>query len=60
LTSSWHVLGSAILWPNVDLQNVYRKHPSSMHAAEAVAPGHTKWAANAWIHLRDYRTYGKR
>ena len=52
-------LASAILWPNVDLQNFYRKHPSSMHAAEAVAPGHTKWAANAWIHLRDYRTYGK-
>ena len=50
---------SGILWPNVDLQNVYRKHPMSMHAAEAVAPGHTKWAANAWIHLRDFRTYGK-
>ena len=48
--------GSAIMWPNVDLDDVYRQHPKTMHAAEEVAEGHVKWAANAWIHMRDFRT----
>jgi len=49
-------LGSAIMWPNADLDNVYRQHPKTLHAAEPLQPGHTKWSANAWIHLRDFRT----
>ena len=48
--------GSAIMWPNVDLDNVYRQNPKTMHAAEELKPGNTKWAANAWIHMRDFRT----
>lgn len=48
--------GSAIMWPNVDLDNIYRQNPKTFHAAEELEPGHTKWAANAWIHMRDFRT----
>lgn len=44
------------MWPNVDLDNIYRQHPKTMHAAEELVEGHTKWAANAWIHMRDFRT----
>lgn len=44
------------MWPNVMLDNVFVKHPNSLHAAEEVSAGHEKWAANAWIHLRDFRS----
>jgi hypothetical protein len=40
--------GSAIMWPNVDLDNIYRQNPKTMHAAEELKEGHIKWAANAW------------
>ena len=44
------------MWPNVHLDNVYVQNPGTMHAAEEMLDGHVKWAANAWIHLRDFRT----
>ena len=48
--------GAAIMWPNVELSNVYEKNPKTKHAADEVVGDATKWAANAWIHLRDFRT----
>ena len=48
-------LGQALSRPQVDMDNVYAKHPKTKHAADEVMDGHTKWAANAWIHLRNYR-----
>jgi hypothetical protein len=47
--------GAAIIWPNVDLDNVYDKHPQTKHATDEVMEGHTKCAANAWVHLRNCR-----
>ena len=40
--------GTAIMWPNVDLDNVYVQNEQTVHAAEELEPGHVKWAANAW------------
>jgi hypothetical protein len=40
--------GTAIMWPNVDLDNVYVRNEQTVHAAEELEPGHVKWAANAW------------
>ena len=48
--------GSAIMWPNVDLDNIYKPNAKTYHAAQPLVEGHHKWAANAWIHLRDFRT----
>ena len=49
--------GAALLWPNVDLANVHNRNPLTAHAAEVVERrGAEKWAANAWLHLRDFRT----
>ena len=31
-------------------------HRWTLHAAEELAEGKLKWAANAWIHLRDFRS----
>ena len=48
--------GSALLWPSVESD-----YPSSKieqltyHAALPVKRG-TKYAANSWLHLRDYKT----
>jgi len=28
----------------------------TIHAADELHKGYTKWAANAWIHLRDFRS----
>ena len=47
--------GDAIMWPNADLDNIYRQHSKTIHAAEPLAAG-AKWAGNAWIHLRDFKT----
>ena len=55
-------VGSAILWPNVQMDNVFKEHPLTAHAAESLAegPDGEKWAMNAWIHMRDFRTpHGK-
>ena len=55
-------VGTAILWPNTQLDNVFKEHPLTAHAAEPLAegPGGEKWAMNAWIHMRDFRTpHGK-
>ena len=43
------------MWPNADLDNIYRQHSKTIHAAEPLAAG-AKWAGNAWIHLRDFKT----
>ena len=48
--------GHAIMWPNTDLDNIYVQNPGTIHAADELEKGYTKWAANAWIHLRDFRT----
>lgn len=40
--------GTAIMWPNVDLDNVYVRNEQTIHAAEELEPGTVKWAANAW------------
>lgn len=48
--------GHAIMWPNVDLDDVFVQNPGTIHAADELEKGYTKWAANAWIHLRDFRT----
>jgi hypothetical protein len=48
--------GSAVMWPNVDLDNVFKQNPGTLHAAEELIEGSLKWSANAWIHLRDFRT----
>ena len=48
--------GSALLWPSVD--NDYPNkllEASTTHAALPVKKG-LKYAANSWIHLRDYKT----
>jgi hypothetical protein len=40
------------------MENVYAKHPKTKHVADEVMErmeGHTKWAANALVHLRNYR-----
>ena len=47
--------GDAILWPNTDPTNIYKQNKLSKHASEPVAAGQIKWAANAWIHLHDFR-----
>ena len=49
--------GAALLWPDVDTDNVFKQHPLTTHAAEVIErAGVQKWAANAWIHMRDFRT----
>ena len=44
------------------MDNVFKEHPLTAHAAESLAdgPDGVKWAMNAWIHMRDFRTpHGK-
>lgn len=53
--------GSAILWPSVMNDDVTQLDQNTHHAALPVRKG-IKLAANAWIHLRNYRIpnlYGK-
>mmetsp|Transcript_9811 Transcript_9811/g.13483 ORF Transcript_9811/g.13483 Transcript_9811/m.13483 type:complete len:367 (-) Transcript_9811:88-1188(-) len=46
--------GKALLWPSVMDDNLEQQDPRTNHEAKAVIRG-KKYAANAWIHLYDYR-----
>jgi prolyl 4-hydroxylase len=59
---------SAVLWPNVDLENFGRSNKKTQHAALAIkeacglddAENCFKWAANVWIHAFDFKgAHGK-
>ena len=53
----YSLIGAALLWPDVSVDNVFKQHPLTTHAAEVIErAGVQKWAANAWIHMRDFRT----
>mmetsp|Transcript_62118 Transcript_62118/g.138387 ORF Transcript_62118/g.138387 Transcript_62118/m.138387 type:complete len:168 (-) Transcript_62118:441-944(-) len=47
--------GRAILWPSVHDDDLYRADFRTMHEAAPVTAGR-KIAANAWLHLYDFRT----
>ena len=47
--------GSAILWPSVLNEDPSREDSRTYHEAKKVIDG-VKFAANAWLHLRDYET----
>ena len=47
--------GAAIIWPSVLSENMNVQHPETFHSATPVVAG-VKYAANHWIHLRDYKT----
>jgi prolyl 4-hydroxylase len=54
---------SAVLWPNVDLENFEYQNAKTTHAALAIkeecgvddAEHCFKWAANVWIHAFDFK-----
>jgi prolyl 4-hydroxylase len=46
--------GSAVLWPSVMDHDPTKQDPRTHHQALPVVKG-TKFAANAWIHLYDYK-----
>lgn len=46
--------GRAVLWTNVHVNDYDEQEYRTMHEAKAVIRGR-KYAANAWIHLKDYR-----
>lgn len=46
--------GAAILWPSVLNSDLMEIEPNTHHAAMPVKKG-TKFAANSWLHLYDYR-----
>jgi prolyl 4-hydroxylase len=45
--------GKALLWPSVQNYDLQERDDSTFHQAKPVEAG-TKYAANAWIHLRDF------
>lgn len=47
--------GSAILWPSVENDNLYKQDKNTFHQALPVIKGR-KYGANSWIHLYDYVT----
>ena len=47
--------GRALLWPSVLSDHVTRQDARTHHQALPVGPGGLKYAANAWIHLYDFR-----
>lgn len=47
-------VGRALLWPSVLSENLNKKDFRTDHEALPVVEG-TKFAANAWLHLRDFR-----
>lgn len=47
-------VGSALVWPSVRDDDVYREDPRTEHEAVAVGSG-VKYAANFWSHLRDFQ-----
>lgn len=46
--------GAALLWPSVHSEDPSRVDQRTLHAALPVVKG-DKYAANTWIHLRDYK-----
>jgi len=50
--------GSAILWPSVTDDDVTKQEALTHHEAMPVLKG-TKFAANSWIHLYDYKIPNK-
>jgi prolyl 4-hydroxylase len=47
--------GKALLWPSILNDEPERLDPRTHHAALPVVKG-MKFAANAWIHMRDFKT----
>lgn len=47
--------GRALLWPSVLDEDLSKRDESTFHEALPVTKGR-KFAANAWLHLRDFRT----
>jgi 2OG-Fe(II) oxygenase superfamily len=47
--------GRALIWPSVKDENPSVKDPRTDHQALPVKKG-VKYGANAWIHLRDFKT----
>mmetsp|Transcript_8247 Transcript_8247/g.12638 ORF Transcript_8247/g.12638 Transcript_8247/m.12638 type:complete len:442 (-) Transcript_8247:110-1435(-) len=50
--------GSALIWPSVLDEDPNKKDGRTMHQALAVEKG-TKFGANAWLHMRDFKTPNK-
>lgn len=48
--------GSALLWPNVFFQSDDAMDIRTYHEAKAVISQDTKYAANLWVHLNDYKS----
>ncbi len=46
--------GKALLWPSTLDSDLEKQDPRTSHEARPVISG-IKYAANAWIHLYDYR-----
>lgn len=51
--------GRAVLWPSVLNMKPNRKDHRSDHQALPVIKG-VKYGANAWIHMRDFKTPNKK
>jgi len=47
--------GRVLIWPSVLDRDLYREDGRTTHEAMPVEAGE-KWAANAWIHTRDFQT----
>jgi hypothetical protein len=47
-------VGRAVLWPSVRDGDPFKKDPRTNHEAKPVISG-TKFAANAWIHMYDFK-----
>lgn len=47
--------GRVLIWPSILDEDVNREDPRTNHEALAVIKGE-KYAANAWLHLRDFQT----
>jgi len=50
--------GSALIWPSVLDEDPNKKDGRTMHQALPVEKG-TKFGANAWLHIRDFKTPNK-
>ena len=52
--------GRAVLWPSVLNEEPNKKDGRTVHEAMPVGEGSVKYGANAWIHMRDYKTNNKK
>ena len=52
-------IGRALIWPSVMNDDPHKKDPRTQHEALPVLQGH-KYAANAWIHQRNFKDPHKR